>query len=64
MAVFAAMAAIVTTQGLGVLWVYGKFMGQFYLGIVLLWGLIALAGGLLAAGAALASRRRRDESRV
>jgi Na+/H+-dicarboxylate symporter len=43
-AVFAAMASIVTTQGLGVLWVYGKFMGEFYLGIVLLWGLIALAG--------------------
>jgi len=43
-AVFAAMAAIVTTQGLGVLWVYGKFMGEFYLGIVILWALLALAG--------------------
>ena len=45
-AVFAAMAAIVTTQGLGILWTYGKFMGQFYLGIVILWGLLALAGFL------------------
>jgi Na+/H+-dicarboxylate symporter len=45
-AVFAAMASIVTTQGLSILWVYGKFMGQFYLGILILWGLLALAGFL------------------
>ena len=43
-AVFAAMAAIVTTQGLGILWTYGVFMGQFYLGILILWALLALAG--------------------
>ncbi len=43
-AVFAAMASIVTTQGLGVLWVYGRFMGEFYLGIVILWGLLTAAG--------------------
>ena len=43
-AVFAAMASIVTTQGLGILWVYGKFMGQFYLGILILWCLLAFAG--------------------
>jgi Na+/H+-dicarboxylate symporter len=45
-AVFAAMASIVTTQGLGILWTYGKFMGEFYLGIVVLWMLLALAGFL------------------
>ena len=45
-AVFAAMASIVTTQGLGILWTYGKFMGQFYLGILILWGLLAFAGFL------------------
>jgi Na+/H+-dicarboxylate symporter len=44
LAVFAAMAAIITTQGLGVLWVYGKFMGQFYLGLAILWCLLAAAG--------------------
>jgi len=44
LAVFAAMAAIVTTQGLGILWTYGKFMGQFYLGILILWVLLAFAG--------------------
>ena len=43
-AVFAAMASIVATQGLGILLTYGKFMGEFYLGILLLWGLLALAG--------------------
>jgi len=43
-AVFAAMASIVTTQGLGILVTYGRFMGEFYLGILLLWGLLALAG--------------------
>ena len=45
-AVFAAMASIVTTQGLGILWTYGKFMGEFYLGILILWGLLVLAGFL------------------
>src|SRR5689334_1775243 len=43
-AVFAAMASIVTTQGLGILVTYGKFMGEFYLGILILWGLLAFAG--------------------
>jgi Na+/H+-dicarboxylate symporter len=45
-AVFAAMAAIVTTQGVGILWIYGKFMGLFYLGILMLWCLLAFAGFL------------------
>src|SRR5215475_2956049 len=45
-AVFAAMAAIVTTQGLGILVTYGKFMGEFYLGILILWGLLAFVGFL------------------
>jgi hypothetical protein len=37
LAVFAAIASTVTTQGLGILWTYGKFMGEFYLGLVILW---------------------------
>jgi Na+/H+-dicarboxylate symporter len=45
-AVFAAMASIVTTQGLGILWTYGKFMGEFYVGILILWVLLAFAGFL------------------
>jgi Na+/H+-dicarboxylate symporter len=45
-AVFAAIASIVTTQGLGILWTYGKFMGEFYFGILVLWVLLAAAGFL------------------
>jgi Na+/H+-dicarboxylate symporter len=43
-AVFAAMAAIITTQGLGVLITYGKFMLEFYLSLIILWCVLALAG--------------------
>jgi Na+/H+-dicarboxylate symporter len=43
-AVFAALASAVTTQGLGVLKTYGTFMGEFYLALVLLWVVIILAG--------------------
>jgi len=42
-AVFAAVAAVVTTQGLGVLVTYGKFIASFYLGLALLWALLGLA---------------------
>jgi len=43
-AVFASMAAIVTTQGLGILLTYGKFVIEFYFGLVLLWALLILVG--------------------
>jgi Na+/H+-dicarboxylate symporter len=43
-AVFAAMAATITTQGLGVLVTYGKFMLEFYLSLGILWCVLALAG--------------------
>ena len=42
-AAFAAVAAAIAKSGLGVLAVYGKFMGQFYLGIAVLWVLLFLA---------------------
>jgi Na+/H+-dicarboxylate symporter len=45
-AVFAAVAGVVATSGLGVLATYGKFMGEFYLGIVLLWALLITIGVL------------------
>lgn len=35
--VFAAVAAIITTQGLGILLVYGKYMGSFFLALATLW---------------------------
>jgi Na+/H+-dicarboxylate symporter len=42
--VFAAVANVVTTQGLGVLLVYGKFMGSFYLTLAVLWAALIVAG--------------------
>jgi Na+/H+-dicarboxylate symporter len=46
-AVFAAMAGIVATQGLGILVTYGKFMLYFYLSLGVLWGCMAIAGFML-----------------
>ncbi len=45
-AVLASMAAIVTTQGLGILATYGKFVAEFYLGLALLWGVLIAVGHL------------------
>src|SRR5277367_1934431 len=42
--VFAAMATVITTQGLGVLIAYGKFVASFYLGLAVLWVIIIAAG--------------------
>jgi Na+/H+-dicarboxylate symporter len=43
-AVFAAMAATVATNGLEILVKFAVFMGEFYIGLVLLWGLLVFAG--------------------
>jgi Na+/H+-dicarboxylate symporter len=45
--VFAAMAAVITTQGLGVLVTYGKFVSAFYFGLVVLWAIIIGAGSVV-----------------
>jgi len=45
-AVFAAVAGVVATSGVGVLATYGKFMGEFYLGIALLWTILIAIGVL------------------
>jgi Na+/H+-dicarboxylate symporter len=39
-AVFAAMASVIAQKGFGILWDYGKFILQFYLGLLLLWLLL------------------------
>ncbi|MDA5193249.1 dicarboxylate/amino acid:cation symporter [Alphaproteobacteria bacterium LMG 31809] len=39
-AIFAALASTVATQGLGVLLTYAKFLGGFYLSLGLLWALL------------------------
>jgi Na+/H+-dicarboxylate symporter len=43
-AVFAAMAATVAVNGLEILLRFAVFMGDFYLGLILLWGLLVFAG--------------------
>ena len=43
-AVFAAVSGIIAAKGLGVLVTYGKFMGQFYFAIALLWAILVALG--------------------
>jgi Na+/H+-dicarboxylate symporter len=47
LAVFASMAAIITTQGLGILVTYGKFVIEFYFGLVVLWCILIGVGFLV-----------------
>lgn len=47
LAVFGALASVIATQGLSVLYVYLKFIGQFYMGLAALWIVIAFAGSLV-----------------
>ncbi len=42
-AIFAALAATVLSQGAGVLLVYAKFIGSFYLALLLLWAFLVLS---------------------
>ncbi|HAT32033.1 MAG TPA: dicarboxylate/amino acid:cation symporter [Janthinobacterium sp.] len=49
--VFAAMAAVVTTQGFAVLTIYAKLMGGFFFGLALLWALLIGVGYLFLRGA-------------
>jgi len=45
-AVFAAMAATVATNGLEILLKFAVFMGDFYIGLIILWSLLVLAGSV------------------
>ncbi len=47
LAVFAAVAATITTQGIGVLVTYGTFLVEFYLSLSVLWLMLLIAGALL-----------------
>jgi Na+/H+-dicarboxylate symporter len=42
--VFGALASAITIHGLDVLTTYGKLIGSFYVGLVLLWSLLIFAG--------------------
>jgi Na+/H+-dicarboxylate symporter len=43
-AVFAAVAGAITVQGMGILATYGKFIGSFYLGLLVLWAILVAVG--------------------
>jgi Na+/H+-dicarboxylate symporter len=47
LAVFCAIAATVSTNGLGILVNYAKFMGEFYLGLACLWLVLIIVGFLI-----------------
>jgi Na+/H+-dicarboxylate symporter len=49
LAVFAAVAAVIATKGLGVLVTYGAFIGGFYMALAILW-LLLLGAGLVVIG--------------
>ena len=46
LAVFGALASTVAKEGLGVIGVYGLFVAEFYLGILILWGVLAALGAI------------------
>ena len=46
-AVFSAMASVIAQQGIGVLLTYGKFIGEFYLGLLLLCTLLGCIGFII-----------------
>lgn len=48
--VFAAIAAVITVQGFGVLTTYAKFLGGFYLGLAALWAVLIAVGYLFLRG--------------
>jgi Na+/H+-dicarboxylate symporter len=45
-AVFSAMASVITQHGISILWSYGKFIGEFYFGLFLLCCLLGSVGFL------------------
>jgi Na+/H+-dicarboxylate symporter len=49
-AVFAAVAGVISTRGLGVIVTYGAFVGGFYLSLLLLWIVLSIAGAVVIGG--------------
>jgi Na+/H+-dicarboxylate symporter len=45
--VFGAMAAAISKNGLGILTTFGKYVGSFYIGLVILWLLLLFIGYLI-----------------
>ncbi len=58
LAVFGALASTVAKQGLGVIGVYGIFIGEFYISLFILWGVVSLLGALVIGPSVLRLLRR------
>ncbi|OSZ78696.1 dicarboxylate/amino acid:cation symporter [Chitinophagaceae bacterium IBVUCB1] len=61
LAVFGAMTAIIAKQGLGILTTYSIFIGEFYFGLLVLWLVLILAGGVFLKGRVLTLIKRVKE---
>jgi Na+/H+-dicarboxylate symporter len=61
LAVFGALASMVAKEGLDIIRVYGLLVGEFYLGIVLLWGVLIGLGLLILGPSVLKLIRRLRE---
>lgn len=61
LAVFAAICAVIASKGFQVLGTYAIFMGEFYLGLFLLWCILILAGFVLVRGRIFTLLRRIKE---
>jgi len=57
-AVFGAMAAVIAKQGLGILQTYSIFIIEFYLGLLILLGILLLAGSFFIKGRVLTLMQR------
>nr|WP_298724277.1 dicarboxylate/amino acid:cation symporter [uncultured Steroidobacter sp.] len=47
LAVFGALASTVAKEGLGIIGVYGLFVGEFYLALAILWLVLVVLGGMV-----------------
>jgi Na+/H+-dicarboxylate symporter len=64
LAVFGALAGSVAKEGLEIIGVYGIFMGEFYLGLLILWALLITLGGLIVGPRVLRLIRRVREPTI
>src|SRR5262245_31172194 len=58
LAVFGALASIVAKEGLGIVRLYGLMVGEFYIGILILWAILIGLGTLIVGPRLLALVRR------
>ncbi len=63
-AVFGALSSTVAKEGLGIIGVYGLFMGEFYLALVILWVVLIIAGGVVVGPRILHLMRRVREPAI